>query len=328
MTARSLSVSRASEIAPRDTEEDWLITSIWGRSAVGIVGGQPKSMKSWYGLEMAVSVATGTPCLGRFPVENPGPTLVYLAEDALPNVRDRIDGLCRRRNRRIDDLDLYVITEPVLRLDDESCRERLERTVDRFAPRLLLLDPLIRLHRLSENDSQEISGLLGHLRELQRRHDVSVVLVHHASKRPRANPGQSLRGSSDLHAWTDTTALLTRKEDRVLLTLEHRFAPAPAKLVLGLVTGDGGTGLAIQEDARVPGEDPDLPNAVLAALRKAGHPLRRGELRRQLRLNNHRLGETLHALEQAGRLSRGTEGWTLAEENRAKTSELFVTGTG
>jgi hypothetical protein len=322
-------VSRAVEITPRSREEEWLIASIWGKSAVGIVGGQPKSMKSWYGLEMAVSVATGTPCLGRFPVEDPGPALVYLAEDALPNVRDRIEGLCRRRRRRIDDLDLYVITEPVLRLDDESCRDRLDRTVERYAPKLLLLDPLIRLHRLKENDSQEISGLLGHLRELQRRHGVSVVLVHHASKRRRAHPGQSLRGSSDLHAWTDTTAILVRKEDRVALTLEHRFAPSPAPLVLGLITGDGGTGLSILDDVRVPGGDPaDLAEAVLTALGSAGRPLRRGELRQRLRVNNHRLGETLNALERAERLRRGTDGWSLTKGIKARTTELFATGTG
>jgi hypothetical protein len=31
-------------------------------------------------------VATGTPCLGEYPVLQPGPVLVYLAEDALPVV--------------------------------------------------------------------------------------------------------------------------------------------------------------------------------------------------------------------------------------------------
>jgi hypothetical protein len=329
MTAPGLAVSRAAEISPRDAEQDWLIESVWGKSAVGIVGGQPKCMKSWFGLEMAVSVATGTPCLERFPVKEAGPTLVFLAEDALPNVRDRIDGLCRRRKRRIDDLDLFVITEPVLRLDDQACREKLERTVERYAPKLLLLDPLIRLHRLSENDSQEISGLLGHLRELQRRHGVSVVLVHHASKRHRAHPGQSLRGSSDLHAWTDTTAILVRKEDRVTLTLEHRFAPAPAPLVLGLVTGDAGTGLSIVKDARVPGEDvADLPDTVIRTLRSAGEPLRRGELRDRLRVNNRRLGEALTALERTGRLRRGPGGWPATNKNTARAAELFATGTG
>jgi hypothetical protein len=330
---RELAVARAAELAPKASEEEWLIESIWGRNAVGIVGGCPKTWKSWYGLEMAVSVASATPCLGRFPVRAPGPALVFLAEDALPSVRDRIEGLCRSRERRIESLDLFVITEPVLRLDDEDCRQRLTRTVEKYRPRLLLLDPLIRLHRLSENDSQEISGLLGHLRELQRRHEVSVVLVHHAGKRRRASPGQSLRGSSDLHAWTDTTAILTRREDRVVLTLEHRFAAAPGPLTLGLsVEDDHKAGLVLlgEESAGDENGPLDLTTAVLGELRKAQGPLRRGDLRQRVRANNERLGLALTSLESDGRIRRGPTGWGLVNGNgnRCGEGDLFATGTG
>lgn len=327
-----LAVSRAFEITSRPMEEEWLIEKVWGRSAVGILGGQPKTGKSWLGLEMAVSVSSDTPCLSRFPVKAPGPTLVFLAEDALPQVRERIEGLCRLRGRRIEDLDLLVITEPTLRLDDEGCRERLSRTVERYAPRLLLLDPLIRLHRVSENDSQEISGLLGHLRELERRHGVSVVLVHHASKRRHRNPGQSLRGSSDLHAWTDHTAILTRKEKHVVLTLEHRYAAAPPPLRLGLAVGDAGAGLEILDGVpAITGSSPiDLAEAVLKTLRAAGRPLRRGELREQLRVNNQKLGDTLRILEAKGWLRRRAAGWTTVDDERKAGGEgmLFAMGTG
>ena len=35
-------------------------------------------------LDLAVSIASPTPCLGRINVLDPGPTLVYLAEDSGP----------------------------------------------------------------------------------------------------------------------------------------------------------------------------------------------------------------------------------------------------
>ena len=51
-------------------------------------------------------------------------------------------------------------------------------------------------------------------------------LVHHMAKRSRRNLGQSLRGSSDLHAWTDSACYLVRRpDDRLQLTVEHRSAP-------------------------------------------------------------------------------------------------------
>ena len=61
-------------------------------SSVGVIGGAPKCAKTWLGLDMALSVATGTPCLGKYAVPEPGPVLVYLAEDALPVVRRAYRG--------------------------------------------------------------------------------------------------------------------------------------------------------------------------------------------------------------------------------------------
>jgi len=58
------------------------VEQLWGASSVGLIGGAPKCSKTWLGLDLALSVATGTPCLGHYAVPEPGPVLVYLAEDA------------------------------------------------------------------------------------------------------------------------------------------------------------------------------------------------------------------------------------------------------
>ena len=122
----------------------WLIESLWARRAVGLLGGPPKSCKSWLGLDMALSVASDTPCLGRFPVREPGAALVYLAEDHLAAVRSRIESLCRHRGLTISKLDLYVVTASVLRLDLERDQRRLDLILSDLRPRLLVLDPLVR----------------------------------------------------------------------------------------------------------------------------------------------------------------------------------------
>ncbi|MFT4605590.1 MAG: hypothetical protein ACI9W4_002333 [Rhodothermales bacterium] len=36
------------------------------------------------------------------------------------------------------------------------------------------------------------------------RQELDETLTHHMAKRSRGDPGQALRGSSDLHAWTDS----------------------------------------------------------------------------------------------------------------------------
>ena len=297
-------------IDPQPTAPQWLIRDLWSAAAVGVIGGLPKSCKSWFGLDLAVSVASATPALGRFDVLAPGPALVYLAEDSLPAVRDRVAHLCRHRGLDLNTLDLHVVTADSLRLDRDRDQHALNDTLGALHPALLLLDPLVRLHRLDENSAADISALLGFLRELNRRHQVALILVHHLAKRSRRNLGQALRGSSDLHAWTDSACYLVRRSDgRLLLTVEHRSAPAPDPFLIRLC-GGGHQPLALRPDgaAALP---PPLAEAVRAALRDAQQPLSRTALRQQLRVNNSRLGDALHTLEQRGLAVRDRDGWTL-----------------
>jgi len=306
----------ASQLEIQTDEERWLVRSVWGRGAVGMIGGTPKSNKTWLGLELAFSVATGRPFLGRFAVEQPGRTVVYLAEHALPLVRARIDALCAHHRVDIQKLDLYVITAPVVRLDLADHQEKLRQTVEHLRPRLMLLDPLVRLHRLDENNATEMSGLLGYLRGLQRSLDVAVVVVHHVSKRARPQPGQALRGTSDLHAWTDCAAYLAWQNRQLHLILEHRAAKPPAPMVLDLVCGADGESvhLEVRGDVCVsePSERPTLAGRLLKVMRAAEGPMTRTELRDQLKVQNEKLGALLGTLEEQGRVRRTPQGWTLA----------------
>ena len=297
-------------IDPQPDAPQWLVRDLWSAAAVGVVAGRPKVGKSWFGLDLAVSVASGTPALGRFPVDATGPALVYLAEDALPRVRDRVAQLCRHRGLKLSRLDLHVVTADRLRLDTERDQLALDHTLARIRPALLLLDPLVRLHSLDENSASDISSLLGFLRAINRRHQLALILVHHLAKRSSRNLGQSLRGSSDLHAWTDSACYLVRRpDDRLLLTVEHRAAPAPDPLLLRLSGGAGQPLSLIVDGAAAP--PPPLAEAVRAALRTAGQPLSRTALRQRLRVNNARLGLALQTLQQRGLAVRGTSGWHL-----------------
>jgi hypothetical protein len=310
-------VVRAAAIEAAQPAQQWLIHDLWGRAAVGIIGGAPKCGKSWLGLDMAISVASGTRALDHFEVETPGPSLVYLAEDALPMVRARIDAICQHRHLDIQGLDVNVITVAALRLDLAADQKRLALTVRDLKPKMLLLDPLVRLHRLDENSASEISGLLGFLRELQRENDVAIVLVHHASKKHRAQPGQALRGSSDLHAFGDSNAYLAARNEHLSLTLEHRSAKAIDPLELTLTSRPDGTAthLALRMVPQRPKGLPsdDLENRTRQLLRDQTVPVTRHHLRSQLRINNERLGEVLQDLETRGLASRTADGWSTAD---------------
>jgi hypothetical protein len=304
---------RAADLDDGDARPKWLVESLWARAGVGILGGAPKCCKSWLALDIALSVATKTPALDLFDVDEPGAILLYMAEDAAAVVKERLNGLCAHRGLRLEDAPIHVITAPALRLDRDGDRLRLRDAVARFKPKLLLLDPFVRLHRIDENDAGQVAELLGYLRELQRAHDLAVLVVHHARKNGSAShPGQSLRGSSDLHAWGDSNLYVRRTKDILTLTVEHRAAAARDPLSLRLVTEGTTPHLAL---AAAPDDDdtpePELTRRVLALLRDAAGPLDRSALRDALRVRNDRLGPVLTALRDAGRLLRVDGGWAV-----------------
>src|SRR5271155_3045204 len=233
----SLPVVRVGEIRTEDNAQRWLVEGLWGASSVGVIGGAPKCAKTWLGLDMALSVATGTACLGKYAVPEPGPVLVYLAEDALLVVRERVAGMARHRGLDLAQVAIHVITAPVLRLDRGPDRARLLETTKRLRPRLLILDPLVRLHGIDENHAGEVAELLAYFRSLQRQLDLSVLLVHHTRKNASGGvaAGQGLRGSGDIHAFGDSNLYLRRSSDHLLLACEHRAAPAMPPVALQLV---------------------------------------------------------------------------------------------
>jgi len=306
-------VLQVAEIASEEAQCRWMIEGLWGASCVGLVGGAPKCCKSWTALEMAVSVASGTPCFGRYAVPERGKALLYLAEDSLPVIRERVSALAAHRGLTIDALDVHVIKAASMRLDLPADQKRLQETARELRPKLLVLDPLVRIHRIDENDASQVSALLSYLRGLQRELDLSVVLVHHTRKNhsPGLQAGQGLRGSGDFHAWSDSALYLRRVRGALLLTIEHRAAASPDPLGLRLATGPHGPYLEMGEG--IPQEEGEgkragLDAAVLETLEASG-PRTRSALRAELGVKNERLGVILGRLEAQGRIERAREGW-------------------
>lgn len=311
-----LPVVRAAELDEAEPERRWLVEPLWARAGVGIIGGHPKLGKSWLGLDLAVSVASGTPCLDTFRVAEPGGALIYMAEDAAPVVKQRLEGICRHRGLDLAELPIGVITAPSMRLDLPHDQRRLVETVRCHAPRLLLLDPFVRLHRMNENQASDVAAVLGYLRELQRAHDLAVIVVHHARKNGGSTSGgQALRGSSDFFAWVDTALSLRRQRQRLILSVEHRAAAAPQPVHLALAGSDCDMHLAIVDDTphdeqHSPRATLDLDTALLDVLdRAANHALPRASLRAALRVRNQRLGQALRRLADAGQIARRGDVW-------------------
>ena len=300
------------ELQDRPRAQQWMVDTLWSEQAVGIVGGEPKCGKSLLALDLAVAVATGVPCLRHYRPTGSGTVLLFAAEDAAHIVRDRLEGIARAAGAKFETLDIAVIDTPALRLDHGSDRQRLQETVERITPRLLILDPLVRLHGVDENAAGEVAPILGFLRDLQRRFETAVLLVHHARKSGGSRPGQALRGSSELHAWGDSNLYLRRRDKQIVMTVEHRDARGLSDIELELV--DDGYGPAFHarqepgpEDAQ--SEAPaDAGQRILQAIENAEGPLSQRQIRERAATRPATVAEALHKLISEGRVERVPEG--------------------
>lgn len=306
-----LHVLQVADLPPEPLDRPaWLIDELWADEAVGVIGGAPKCCKTYLALEMALAVASGRPCLGRFQVPVPGPVLLFAAEDSPLQVRARLLGLAQARGVDFTSLPVFLILAEQLRLDLDHDKVRLAAAIEKHRPRLLILDPFVRLHRLDENSAMEVSALLADLRALQRRFHLAVLLVHHTRKaNGESSGGQALRGSSDLHAWGDSNLYLGRAQDKLRLAVEHRAARAPQPITLALA-GDDAIRLVVDSTGPEP-QPPGFEAQVLALLGRSPGPLTQPQLRCALKVRNQSLTAVLQELLARNRISRCNGGWML-----------------
>ena len=322
-----LPVQRASQLECNGPQTQWLVEQLWTDQAVGILGGEPKCCKSFLALDMAVSVASGAAALRQFPVRRSGPVLLFPAEDSLAIVRQRLEGIAAAAQVSFDSLPVQVITAPSLRLDTATDRERLSHTVQQLRPVLLILDPLIRLHRVDENDATQIAALLSYLRELQRQFQLAVMLVHHARKDSNGSrPGQALRGSSELHGWGDSNLYMRRKGSQLTLSTEHRAAPSRDHIPLQLAQSGPVLALKVMEQSSV--QPPDAPptptQRVRQALAQLREPIAVQQLQKLCGIRTATLCSALAELSTTGEVVHDARGYQLLPGRQAGKLPLPV----
>ena len=311
---KMLETIRAANLAQSQiSEAAWLVEGLWSAQAVGIIGGEPKCGKSFLALDLAVAVASGTPCLRSFPTRQCGAVLLYAAEDAALIVRQRLQGIAHAASVDFESLDVHVIIAPTLRLDRTEHQQALQATVASLQPKLLVLDPFVRLHAIDENVAGEVAPILAYLRSLQRHHHTAVALVHHARKgAAHERGGQALRGSSELHAWGDSNLYLRRHGQSLLLNIEHRAAPSTDRLQLALK--DNPPALALELVEQAPTAAPNQPSSrqrIEQILAAAKAPVTQRQLRNAARMRASHVADILAQMIESGRVSRSNEGYQL-----------------
>lgn len=301
----------AREIPPEDPKTSWLIEGIWADQGVGIIGGPPKAMKTWLTADAAVSVASGTPLLGTYEVKESGAVLLISMEGTLGLLRHRLDGIAQARGLDVASLPVKILKTSQLYIDAPIGFAALEDAVRADKPKLLVIDPFVRVFRGDEDDAGSVSKVLGLLRKLQRDCGTAIMLVHHAKKGSTTTTGQSLRGSGDLHAWGDSNLYVSKKARGSHVTIEQRATESGEGFLFTVRDGApviieaGGDDLT-DEDER-PKEA--LADQIVALLRDG--PLGLSEIQDEVKVKRLTVSNTLRGLEQQGVAEQVSRKWQL-----------------
>ncbi len=122
----------------------YLIRPLWPADAYGVLGAQDKAGKTWMVVDLAISVASGTPFLGRFPTDAPGPVVLYCGEGGARNIVRRVRAVAASKGIELEALrGLLRVSERAPQIAQEDALERvLTDLLGHDDTRLVVIDPL------------------------------------------------------------------------------------------------------------------------------------------------------------------------------------------
>ena len=186
-----------------------------------VIIGSAKTGKTFLGMNLALSIASGTEFLG-FNVRQDKKVLYLCAEGGYYPNRDRLKIMSESLDEASTSNALFHFNSN-LSLDDENDYEKLLKIIEEHKPEVLILDPFIRFHGMDENSSQEINKIMRGLRQIISDYNISLVLIHHKGK----NVSRGGRGSSVIDGEYDSAIYLDREGDHHKVRFDMRHVESP-----------------------------------------------------------------------------------------------------
>ncbi len=231
-----------------DEEISYLVDGLIPNGSLVFLASEPKAGKTWLSLSLAVACATGTKYLGRFAVPEECPVLYLALEGNRTDYRTRLGALARGQGVNPDGFDLRNLTisyQPLgIDLMDPAWARDLLALVTLYHVGIVFVDVLRDgAPRLREDGqgSGDFATIKAHLKPLLKE-GVSVVLVHHFSKRNESTKkrsiGELMSGSGALFGACDLVMGITtgpKQWEEMRVEFIGRATPAPDPFNISIV---------------------------------------------------------------------------------------------
>jgi len=233
----------------------WLVDDAWVDGSVGFISGRSKSYKTWIALDLALSIVSGEPFLGRYGVQRTGPVLLVQEEDPTPVLQERLRLIAKSKGMlpilkeaRSDyiaieypDWPLHIINLQGFNLGSVEKVAQIRKLIAEINPVLVILDPLIVLlpQGVDEYKGVEVSAVLQTIKMWREEFGCAVVIVHHWNKGKQENGerfAEHMYGSFAFHAWLESALHVmpvipeddTDEKQITSVVVEREFKAAPS----------------------------------------------------------------------------------------------------
>jgi hypothetical protein len=280
-TAKPKSVTWLVDVAAMGVKRPrWLINNVWSEGGCGFIAGAPKSYKSYFAIDMALSLALGGKFLNHtaFGVRGGPRKVLYLQEeDSQALVMERMEQVIEGKlptahwNGYLTngpDTDPFVVwNAPTHQIpvalhvksgfvaSDESWQSWLDEMLAEHKFSAVFIDTLSTTagHVDTDKAQELMNRILKPMRELATKHNSAFIFVHHnrkdsgngklngnATEHLSDRAGRDMLGSIQLHAWVDCAIYVRTKVE--------------LKRVVGLTLDTGGVAgveLYIEREAKL-----------------------------------------------------------------------------
>lgn len=207
-------------------DPEWLYDEFIPKGGCGFISGIPKSMKTWFAMDLCISAAMGVSYLG-YTLERPINVLYIQREDPTTLVRNRHHVIASSKHPRwslnVEPSQLkaypgalYVETVIGIEANDEGWQVWLAEQIRQHDLNLVVFDTLTRAAPGVDLDSatSATAELLNPMKEIARDNDCALAFVHHNTKaQANTRAAQNMAGSGQIHAWADFGIYITEKRE-------------------------------------------------------------------------------------------------------------------
>jgi hypothetical protein len=181
----------------------WLVRGILIEKISSVISADTGCFKSFFALDMALSVALGRPFMGR---EVKKGTAVYVAAEGFFTIAERAAAFAQHHDCELPE-NFHALKVPI-NLGNAGTVEAFADAIEELAPALVVLDTLSQCAvGANENDNGQMANFIRGMMALCERIGAHVTVLHHNGK----NTG-TFRGAGAIKANADAHITLDRPE--------------------------------------------------------------------------------------------------------------------